>query len=197
VGEYNDPMGAGFSLAAPRKDRAQFIMTMLDEITSAMEKSQRSTVPIDGSEVRTWLSATDIETLGAAYSFIMEPRLSRGITPPLTLNDHKNFLLRYYERCFLEDLQSKWASSRYSAGWDLANWIQSLWGQGHKDVLGEVKVWLAKVYREGDSSLRECIINATLEHVFSSRAIAKFFLDWALDPILQPAYSAGLDPRQA
>ena len=130
-------------------------MTMLDEIISAMEKSQQSTVSIDASEVKLWLSATDIEILGAAYSFIMTPRLSRGITPPLTLKDYKDFLLRYYERCFFEDPQSEWASSRYSAGWDLANWIQSLWGQGHKDVLDEVKVWLAQVYREGDSSLRE------------------------------------------
>jgi hypothetical protein len=170
---------------------------MLDEITSAMEKSQHSTVSIDASEIRLWLSAADIETLGAAYCFIMTPCFCRGIDPPLTLSDYKGFLLRYYERCFLEDPQSEWASSRYSAGWDLANWIHNLWEQGQKDVLSEVKVWLAEVYREGNSSLRECIINATLEHVFSSRAIAKFFLDWSRDPVLQAAYSAGLDPSSA
>jgi hypothetical protein len=172
-------------------------MTKLGEITSAMEKSQQSTVPIDAREVRLWLSSTEIEILGAAYSFIMTPRFSSGITPPLTLSDYKDFLLTYYERCFREDPQSEWASSRYSAGWDLANWIHSLWEQGHKDVVGELKAWLAEVYREGDPSLRECIINATLEHVFSSRAIAKFFQDWSRDPVLEPAYRAALDPNLA
>ncbi|MEA2695149.1 MAG: hypothetical protein QOJ16_4536 [Acidobacteriota bacterium] len=171
-------------------------MTTLIEITAAMEtiNTAAATIPVD--QVRHWLSSSDIEVMGAAYSFIMKPRFYRGIVPPLTLEEYKLFLLKYYERCFREDPVSDWASSRYSAGWDLANWLEDLWKQGHQDVVREVKEWLAALYQDADPSLRECIVNATLEHVLSNRGIARLFNDWTLDPVLKAAYEDALPGRK-
>lgn len=43
-----------------------------------------------------------------------------------------------------------------------------------------------------DPDLRTCLVNATLEHLFEDRDIAKYFKDWKNDPILAQAYADGM-----
>jgi hypothetical protein len=167
-------------------------MTNLGEILSAMEVADSSSGTVNAERVRQWLLSSDIDVLGAAYSFLVDPRFYKMITPPLTLDDYQTFFLKYYDRCLRENPQSDWASSRYSAGWDLANWLQGLWEQGHEDVVAKVRDWLAVLYKEADSDLKTCIINATLEHALGNRKLAKLFKGWQGDPILRTAYEEAL-----
>jgi hypothetical protein len=48
----------------------------------------------------------------------------------------------------------------------------------------ELKVWLGRLYAEGDESMRGCIITATLKHLSEQKDIREFFSDWKKDPVL-------------
>jgi hypothetical protein len=168
-------------------------MDLAKEIMSSMERLRGSGAAIEAAQVKRWMSSSDIDVLGAAYNFVMDDRYYKKIRPALTIQDYKSFLFLYYERCLRENPQSSWADSRYSAGWDLANWLNSLWKDGYKEVLGEARDWLAALYKSADPEIRICIVNATLEHVLDNRAIARVFKGWEDDPVLRTAYCDALD----
>jgi hypothetical protein len=44
------------------------------------------------------------------------------------------------------------------------------------------------MYKQGDSNLRNCIAQATLEHLFEQEPIREFFADWMNDEVLALAY---------
>jgi hypothetical protein len=170
-------------------------MTTLDEIVAAMRRldaDERERV-VQG-QVKKWMESDDIQALGAVYYLIFDRRYYPRIEPLLSFRDYKSFLLPYYERCFREDPQVDWASTRYTAGWDLVGWFMGTWRDDTipKKSLGEIKRWLGDLYRDADEQLRDCLITATLEHLFEDRKVAKFFTDWRDDPVLGEAYSSAL-----
>jgi hypothetical protein len=168
---------------------------MLEEVVGAMERiNQGSAERLSLDAVLRWMSSDDAETLGASYVLLITPLYSNRIEPRLSFEQYKTFLLDYYERCFRDNPQGEWVSSRYVAGWDLVRWFMSLWRDGEipRDALKEIKAWLARMYRSGDEAVRICIINATLEHLFEDRKVAKFFGDWRDDAVLGPAYAAAM-----
>jgi hypothetical protein len=129
----------------------------------------------------------DIELLGFLDAIIHDKRFH--IEPALPLHDYTQWVKRYYGRCFRENPDGESSDSSYSAGWDFLGVFISLWDDGvSRDVLTDLKLWLAALYKEGDSRLRTCIVNATLEHLFERKPIRKFFADWKNDPDLVSAY---------
>jgi hypothetical protein len=52
--------------------------------------------------------------------------------------------------------------------------------------------WPANPYVSGDDKLRQCLVVATLEHLFENREIAKFFSDWKNQEILADAYERAI-----
>ena len=140
------------------------------------------------SDVRQWFKNDDIEVLGFTNALIHDARFR--IQPPLTPSEYRSFVTHYLERCLKEDPKSEWADSRYSAGTTLVNVFASLWRDSRvpRDVLKELKVWLGRLYLEGDESIRTCIVTATLEHLFEQKDIREFFSDWKKDPVLTIAH---------
>ena len=141
------------------------------------------------------MNDSDIDVLGAVYGFIMNVKDARRVDPPLLYSDYQKFLLSYYERCFLEDPQSVWADSRYSAGWDFVNWFSHIWEDDSipRSGVAELKELLARLYREGDEKLRTCIVTATLEHLFEQKSIRKYFEDWRTATVLGTAYQQAME----
>jgi hypothetical protein len=133
--------------------------------------------------------------LGAVYCFLMNRKDGRTVEPPLSFKDYQQFLLHYYERCFLEDPKSAWADSRYSAGWDVVNWFGIVWRDENAppSAVADIKGLLAKLYSNGDEALRTCVETATLEHLFEQKEIRKYFEDWRVDSTLAPAYSRAVE----
>lgn len=140
------------------------------------------------NDIRQWLESHDLEVLGFANALVHDARFH--IEPPLAVNEYKHFIKRYYGRCLKEDPKGKWADSRYSGGTALVNVFASLWRNSSvpREVVKELKGWLARLYVEGDQSLRVCIITATLEHLFEHKEIREFFSDWKKDPMLAAAH---------
>ena len=66
-----------------------------------------------------------------------------------------------------------------------------LWDDGSvpRELLLELKVWIAELYKNADDRLRTCIVNAALERLFERKPIRKYFWDWGNDPILSTAYN--------
>ena len=146
---------------------------------------------IPKTRIEQFMNHGDIEVLGAVYAFITDERRSKVIEPSLQFEDYYQFVTRYYERCLREDPKSKWADSRYSAGHDLVGWFVSLWNDKEvpKSAIANLKAWLAQLYREGDEALRNCLVTATLEHLFEHQKIRKYFADWEGDPVLGAAFA--------
>jgi hypothetical protein len=155
------------------------------------ERSNR----IDQSDVVRWMASDDIEALGALFNLLTNAGQSRRIHPPLSFGDYQAFVMRYLDRCFRENPDGEWSDSRYTAGWSLANWFRMLWSDSSvpRSALFELKSWLASLYREADEDLRTCLVNATLEHVFGSKEIARFFADWQEDDVLGKAYADAIE----
>ena len=145
------------------------------------------------SDLRRWLKSDDIEIVGFAHSLIDDDRFR--IEPALTVNEYKDFLKHYFERCLREDPQGEWSDDRYSAGREMVNIFASLWRDSSvpREVLKELKVWLGDLYKEGDEKIRKCLVNATLEHLFERKDIREFFSDWKNDKVLAVAHKEASD----
>lgn len=143
-------------------------------------------IPIE--DLRHWTQSEDIEILGFAMAMIDDRRFQ--IEPPLTRNEYISFVLHYYGRCLKENPRGEWAGTSYSAGRDLVNIFGSLWRDQRvsRDILRDLRDWLATLFVEGDESLRKCLVTATLEHLFEQKEIRQFFADWKRHPVLAVAY---------
>jgi hypothetical protein len=171
-------------------------MKILNEIVSELMRNvdakEAATIPY--GKVKKWMQNKDLEVLGAVYVLITEPQHYSRIKPYLTIYDYIPFLMHFFERCFLENPDGKWALTRYAAGRGLINLFIQLWNDPktpHSIPL-KLKEWLAKIYKQGNEDVRLCIITATLEHIFVNKKIATFFSDWRKDPFLKQPYEEAL-----
>ena len=148
---------------------------------------------IPGAAFRLWMKSEDMEVLGYTYHLFGDRRLR--VDPELSLNEYLEFLRRYYERCFTENPDGKWSDSRYSAGWDLVNVLAFQWSDPRvpKSAMEDWKHWLANIYKRGSDEVRNCLVTATLEHLFEQGEFRRFFDDWLRDPILRKAYEEALE----
>jgi hypothetical protein len=136
------------------------------------------------SDVQRWMASGDIEILGFTHALLSDRRLR--IEPPISLSEYIEFTKRYYERCLRENPDGEWSDSSYSAGMDLVNIFAGLWRDSSvpRPVLTDLKKWLGQLYKEGDSGIRTCIVQATLEHLFEQKDLREFFSDWLKDEVL-------------
>lgn len=150
-------------------------------------KPKTTVLPLE--DVKRWMESGDIEVLGFTDVMIHDGRFR--VEPPLPLEDYVRWVKYYYERCFRENPDGKWSDSSYSAGWDLVQVFISLWDNVAvpRELLLDLKLWIAGLYKNTDDRLRTCIVNATLEHLFERKPIRKYFSDWRNDPLLSKAYN--------
>lgn len=161
---------------------------MLQEIVNELERVGSGLI-ISDSQVRNWMRSEDADILGATYAFLSNAAQVQRVSPPLPFEEVFHFMLRYYEFCFRNDPKSRWANSRYSAGWDLAGWFSQMWDQEeNKKYIHQVKSFLERLFVTGTPELRRCIEHSVIEHLFEREPIRKFFEDWAHNPQLRPAY---------
>jgi hypothetical protein len=151
--------------------------------------------PIPRRDIERWMGSEDLEALGALMVILTKKKHYLRITPPLGLDDYFPFLLHYFERCLRENVDGEWMDSSYTAAWSLVNWFRGFWDDPEvpRKRLREMKDWLARLYREGDERLRNCLVTGTLEHLFEDKAIARFFDDWRKDPVLTVAYREAME----
>lgn len=140
------------------------------------------------SDIQRWMGSGDIETLGFTHHLLSENRFR--VEPAISIDEYIRFTTKYYERCLRENPDGEWSSPSYIAGGELVNIFARLWRDSlvPRSVLDDLKIWLGRLYSEGDANLRQCIVQATLEHLFEQEAIREFFADWTNDEVLAVAH---------
>src|SRR5260370_3658858 len=140
------------------------------------------------SDIQRWIRSSDIETLAFVHNLLRETRFR--IEAPNSIGEYIDFTKRYYERCIRETPDGEWSVPRYIAGGELVNILARLWKDPlvPRSVLEDLKIWLANFYKSGDSDLRTCLVQATLEHLFEQEQIREFFADWLNDEVLAVAH---------
>jgi hypothetical protein len=141
------------------------------------------------SDVQRWIHSSDIETLAFVHNLLSETRFR--VEPAISIAEYIDFTKRYYERCIRENPDGEWSVPRYIAGGELVNIFAALWRDPSvpRSVLEDLRTWLANFYKSGDSDLRTCLVQATLEHLFEQEQIREFFADWLNDEVLAVAHA--------
>ena len=164
---------------------------LLEGITA--ELTGESGAPIARDRVLEWMRTDDIECMGAVYSLISD-HFDR-IDPPLQFDEYHPFVLAYFQRCLSQNPQSEWADTRYGAGANIISWFVWSWRDPDQRMttVPALKAWLADLYLAGDSDVRTCLVQATLEHLFENRDVADYFSDWKDRPGLATAYREAME----
>ena len=166
---------------------------MFSEIVNYIQAARDgSLTTIPDSQVRSWMSTSDPEVLGAIYVLLTDAKLSQTITPPLPFDEVFAFFLRYFEFCLRNDPQGEWVDDRFTAGCDFVSAFVSYWDAGcDSKCFREMKSLLSRLYIEGSGEMKDSIEQAVVEHLFERADIRQFFADWQDDPQLRSAYEAG------
>jgi hypothetical protein len=159
-------------------------------------QSDTNDCSISRQNILDWMNSEDIQILGVLYSFITKPKFSKKIQPPLEFDQYYKFIKRYLELCIYQNPDNDdWVKTRYEAGWELVSWFASWWDNAKvpKNYLKNFKNCIGDIYKKGNQQVKECIVNATLEHLFENKKVIDFFSDWQDDPELQIAYIKALE----
>jgi hypothetical protein len=150
--------------------------------------------PIDKSLVLAWMQDSELEVIAAVSCYISKKDITDRITPQLKFNETFSFLLHLYARSLKENNPGEWAETQYGAAREVVGLIKSLWSnnQINAEQFGNFKKWLADLFITGDSDLKECIVNAILEHLFEDSTLLAQFEDWKSDRTLAVAYNDSL-----
>lgn len=143
-----------------------------------------------------WMRSSALDVSGAVYATVSNPEYAERIRPAVPAAARDAFLMKYFERCLIENPEGPWVDSRYGAAWDIASWIGSHWRR-HRDRrhVRAWKRWLSDLYRRVDEPIREAMVNGALEHLFEEPEIARQFADWDDEPLMQHAYRRALEWR--
>lgn len=166
------------------------LQEIIDQLWTSPENAEwtpkRDVIPF--SDVQRWMASDDIEILGLAHGLLGDQRFR--IDPGISLDEYIRSTKHYYGRCYRENPEGDWSSSRYIAGGEFVNIFASLWRDTSvpRPVLRDLKDWLGNLYKQGDSELRTCIVQATLEHLFEQEPIREIFADWLNDDVLAEAH---------
>jgi hypothetical protein len=158
-----------------------------------IQDAAQGTARIPASKVKNWIRSQSLDVHGALTGLISDH--STRIEPPLSMKEICDAHLHYYRRCLLENAQSEYVPSRYIAGYELTSWFNGLWKDSSvpREYLSQLKAMLAELYKSGDPSFREAIVNAVLEHLLEDPEMARFFEDWKAEPTLKQAYDLAME----
>jgi hypothetical protein len=151
------------------------------------------------TDVLRWANSTDLEVLGLLYRYLANAQYFQRIEPKLEREKFVSIASEYLGNCLRGNPQGVHSHNRYEAGWEIAALFSGLWREGEvsHQQCRRLKQWMAEIIKTGDSEIQQCLVNATLEHLFEDRRIAEYFEDWSADVALARVYSdAMLWPEQ-
>lgn len=152
-----------------------------------------SNAEISREEIRKWIEAADLKTLGLLY-VLTEKAWSR-ITPKLTMKESCDLIRRYYLTCIKKNPRSSdYMLSRYEAAWTMVGWFRHLISllPETEDQLKATVDEITTIYLNSKRSIQDAIVNGFLEHLFETPAFRKCFAHWKTDPKLAEAYKWAL-----
>jgi hypothetical protein len=141
-----------------------------------------------------WMKDDNLEVRAALYQMIVDRKRGSRVQPPLTFDDYFGFVVPFLVQCIKEDCEGEWTENRSLSGHSLKNWFVGLWDDEAvpREKLYKLKLLLETLYKEGDTSTRDVVVNSILEHLFERHDMREFFADWAHDSGLAEAHRDAL-----
>lgn len=164
---------------------------MIENILYAL-KEEKEVPNIDHDAIISWFDADNSELMGKVYTIITDSRVTNKIHPALGEDEVYLFVSEYLLHCIRTNPDDEWSDGRYTAGWDLANWMYH-WKKIDMEKVTRVKNALSDIYKNGDINIKNCIITAILEHIFKDQSLRNQFRDWGEDPVLKEGYVSALE----
>ena len=165
-------------------------MSTFPEVLSALS----SEAPIARADVQRWIDSGDLLTWSGVYQLI-EQAWGR-IQPPMTAEEHVDFMRRYLLRCIEENPSpGDHLHGGYEAAWELAAALKGWRVRGGRiaSTVRGVSLDLEKIYRRGDPATQNRILCGVMEHAFEDPAVRPYFVDWERDPELREAYKLAVE----
>lgn len=165
-------------------------MSTFAEALSALS----SDTPIARADVQRWIDSGDLLTWSGVYQLV-EQAWAR-IQPPMTAEEHVDFMRRYLLRCIEENPSpGDHLHGGYEAAWELAAALKRwrLRGGRIASTVRGVAIDLEKIYRRGDPATQNRVLCGVMEHAFEDPAVRPYFVDWERDPELREAYKLAVE----
>jgi hypothetical protein len=144
-------------------------------------------------QMRTWMAADDLRTLGAAYALCRTA--ARRIDPPFSPDEISAMTRRYLLRCIEENPSpSEHVHGGFQAGWELAARMKE-W-RHREDAAAVLTVTvnaLRAFYRRADETTRNRLLCSVLEHAFEDPGLREYFVTWQRSRELRDAYQLALE----
>jgi hypothetical protein len=146
-------------------------------------------------EMLEWLAEEDVDSLGAAFSFLSKPELVVKVWPHLENHEVIPRLLAYAGLCLRLDLEHhRWADSPAQAAKRVVAHYRLLYRK-HSDheELETIEAWIKQTYLQGDHRVKRCVVEGLLEPLFAEPGAKRRFRAWAEQERLQPAFKEASD----
>jgi len=142
---------------------------------------------VDWPFIKEAMNLDDLELQGVIFHFFHSR--PKETSNNIDFVSYFNFCLNYFKKCLISNPTGEWSDNRYEAGWSMASWIKGIWTSLDEKYKTTIAASIADIYlTHEDLSLRTCIENAVLEHIFESREIREFFYEWKKNKSLNKAY---------
>jgi len=142
----------------------------------------------DRQEILELMNSDELEILGALYDALSRSEIARKIQPRLTKAEINHFLRAYFKSCIVAGTDGEWADSRFSACWDLANWLRAQWTDLPNSEREKWIEWVEPLLLSGDGEVASAIETGFLEHLSDIPEIRVAFSPWLLRPSLRETY---------
>jgi hypothetical protein len=161
----------------------------ISQIHEAMQGEER----VAASEVKTWLCHPSLDVVSVATDLILEH--AQLVAPPFSLQETCDAVLAYYKRCLQTDCDTEFVPPIHIAGYELVRWFRNIWADPNvpRKCVTHLKAMLADLYTSSAPEKADRLVNAVLEHLFETPAIAEFFSDWRSDPSLSRAFARAME----
>ncbi len=161
------------------------------EVAELLEsENARIASEITERQIRTWMKSDDVDLKSTLYSYLCKESSRQKIAPTISHEEFLDFSLDLFGECLRKDLDNIWALSRYEAGWEIVRFFFQNWNGGaNSEFVSKVNDWLSVTYLGSSLEIQECLVNATLEHLFENEMVARAFENWKDIKGLDVAYA--------
>lgn len=153
---------------------------------------------IERSKVLEWAFTEDTEEIVALVDTLFEA--SERVQPPLTINEFGRIILHLCKKVIAEaqEVSGDFGITRYEAARMLYQWVIECFRQldrypEARSALEAAKEFLKETYINGEVTVRRCLVDGALEHIFEEKGIRDCFDDWKDHPILSIAYNEAME----
>lgn len=148
---------------------------------------KNETVVIPWGVVQDLMDAPSAGIRRFAYEILDEESMAQRLSERPDPERTKRFIVGFLADCVKGQLCGDPGYSPYLAAWEFVRLLARAWERGDVALVREIKRSLEELYKNGSSSVRQCVVVGVLEPYIGTREWRQIFSDWRSDPDLAQA----------